>query len=159
MSLRPVEIVFAALFAVTVAGKLLALHPQDEGDRTLFAATASRMLAEQGYATHLNRRPFGIAVEARRGDCRMQVREYPPEGTIAATIADQARSIGPLRFAYRGSLVERPPKLGPLAEIYMRRLQQRLGLSPPRQPIVAVAAAPGCDVAALPWQRLATLAR
>lgn len=159
MSLRIAELGFAAMLALTLGLKLAASTPQDEGDRQLIAATAADMLSSRGFAVRREVRPLGIVVAAQRGDCRLIAREYAPEGTFAATIADQARAIGPLRFAYRGELAAEPPKVRPLMATYVRRFEQRLGMTPPREPIVAIAAAPACDVAALPWERLASLPR
>jgi hypothetical protein len=159
MSLRRLELGFTLILAVTIAAKLAAARPPDGGDRRVLAASVAEFLTQRGYSIHMEPRPSGIVVTAINYRCRMTVREYPPEGTFAATIADQARAIGPLRFAYRGSLFAEPPKAGPLAQLFMRRTEQRIGLSPPREPILAIAASPACDVAALPWGRLAALSQ
>jgi hypothetical protein len=159
MSLRIAELGFAALLALTLGLKVAASTPQDQGDRHLFEASVAGMLTDRGFAVHMESRPIGIVVAAQKDDCRMTVREYPPEGTFASTFFEQARAIGPLRFAYRGALVAEPPKVRPLVANYMRRIQQRLGMSPAREPIIAIAAASACDVAALPWERLASLPR
>lgn len=159
MSLRPLEFGFAALFALTIAAKIMAAPAQDEADQQLFAANVATMLTQYGYAVHVTARPAGIVVEASRSGCRMTVRDYVPDGTLAATIADQARAIGPLSFAYRGALRAQAPKVRPLLALYWRRVLQRIGMTPPRQPIAAIAAAPACDVAALPWKRLDSLPR
>jgi hypothetical protein len=159
MSLRIAELGLAALLVLTLALKVTATTPQDEGDRHLIAATMADMLADRGFAVRTEARPISMLVSARKNACRMTVREYPPEGTFAATIADQARAIGPVHFAYRGKLLAEPPKVRPLMANYMRRVEQRLGMVPPREPVIAIAAAPVCDVAALPWSRLASLPR
>ena len=159
MSLRIAEFSFAALLALTLGLKVAASTPQDEGDRQLFAATVADMLTDRGFAVQMERRPIGMVVAAQKEGCSMTVREYPPEGTFASTFAEQARAIGPLRFAYRGALVAEPPKMRPLTANYLRRVQQRLGMTPAREPIIAIAAAPACDVAALPWNRLTNLPR
>ena len=159
MSLRPLEAGFAALFVLTVAAKILAAPVQDAADQQLFAAKVGAMLRQNGYAVGMTARPAGLLVEAARGGCRMTVRDYVPDGTLAAAIADQARAIGPLRFAYRGALSTQAPKVRPLLALYWRRVLQRIGMTPLRQPIAAIAAAPACDVAALPWEQLASLPR
>lgn len=158
-SLRKIEIGFAALLVLTIATKLTATRSQDGVDRDLFAASVTTMLAERGYDTSLSERPSGKIVEADKGNCHILVREYKPDGTFATAIAEQARAIGSLHFAYRGELLGEAPKIRPLIEYYTRRGAQRFGLTPPRAPIVAVAASPDCDIAALPWDRLATLPR
>lgn len=158
-SSRIAELGLAALLIVTLALKVAAATPQDEGDRELIAATMADMLTDRGFAVRMEARPISIVVSARKGDCRMTVREYPPEGTFATTITEQARGIGPLRFAYRGRLVAEPPKIRALTANYIRRVEQRIGMTSPREPIIAIAAAPDCDVAALRWGRLASLPR
>lgn len=159
MFLRPLELGFAALLVLTVGAKMAAYRPQDEGDRVLVAESVSALLSQRGFAIRTEPRSSGIVVTATNGECRMKVREYPPEGTYAATIAEQARPIGPLKFAYRGELISAPPKVRPLLATYVRRVEQRLGFSPWRAPILAIAAAPACNIDALPWDRLAALPR
>lgn len=158
-SSRKAEIALAALLPLTVAIKVAAARPSVGVDRALFAAKAEALLDRQGYATGLDDRPSGIVVSAARDGCRMTLREYQPGGIYAVVIADQARNVGTLHYAYRGALYGEPPKLRPLAEYYGRRALQRFGVTLERAPIVAVAASEGCDVASLPWQRLATMSR
>jgi hypothetical protein len=157
--LRPIELGFGLLLILTIAGKVFAVGPDAKGDQQLFAATTAKMLAGQGFATRLERRPGGIVIHAQRGDCRITLRDYPIAGTYAATIAEQARAIGTLSFAYRGALLATPPKAEPITADYLRRIKQRLRLASVREPVVAIAAGRPCEVRAMPWNRLASLPR
>lgn len=155
--MRRAEFGFAALLAVTLFGKVAFAQPGSDSDQPLFAESIAAMLRSSGFETRIEARPLGSVVGARLGGCRMIVREYVAQGTFAATILDQARSVGPVRYMYRGESYSKPPKLRPLGELYLRRLRQRVSDSVARAPIIAVAASPECATATLPWDKVAVL--
>lgn len=149
---------FAALLLVSLGAKAVLTAPAAEPDSRRFAGEAAAMLRARGFATHFEKRTFGVLVEGRRGDCRLAVGDYTPYGTFADRFDQLARPIGPLRFVYRGASHAQAPKLVPLLDFYMSRELRRVGLATLRHPIAAVAASPGCDLNVVDWSRLAALA-
>jgi hypothetical protein len=49
------------------------------------------------------------------------------------------------------------PFLAPVIDEYWTRVRFKMGLSPSRHPVLAVAASDECTINALPWRELATL--
>jgi hypothetical protein len=151
------SLLFCAVLLVSLAAKAASSAPTPTPDPRRFAAAAAYSLRAEGFAVAFERRPLGILVHARRGSCRLTAGDYTPYGTFAEVFEARARRLGPLRFAYRGATYGRAPKLVPLLDFYLWRERRRLGLAAPRHPILAVAASPGCDAAALDWSRLSAL--
>lgn len=149
----------AAALALTLGVKAAWTRDAPAADSSLFTGRAEAMLSDGGFATRRYVRPFGTLVLGRKDNCRLMVADYAPHGTLAEPIAAYARSIGPLRFRWRGDTTEEPPKLAPLASFYLERELRRVGLRPVRQPIIAVAASEGCELDSLPWHQLARLPR
>jgi hypothetical protein len=147
------SLVFAALLLVSLAAKAALIAPAPDPDSRLVAREAAAMLRERGFLTAFERRPLGVLVHGRRGGCRLLVVDYNPYGTFAATIAARSAPVGPLRFAYRGELYRRAPKLVPLIDFYLYRELRRVGISARRHPIAAIASR-GCDLAGFDWRRL-----
>lgn len=147
---------FAALLLISLAAKAALIAPAPEPDSHRVAGEAAAMLRDQGFLTAFESRPLGILVHARRGGCRLLVVDYNPYGTFAATIAERARPVGPLRFVYRGELYAQAPKLVPLLDFYVYRELRRVGIGARRHPIAAIAWQ-GCDLARFDWRRLAAM--
>ena len=148
---------FGLLLLASLGGKLLANGPEPQPDQRLFAARAAALLRANGFATTSQARPLGILTHGRKPGCRIMVGDYTPYGTFADVFARHAAPIGPLRFAWRGTVHEEAPKLVPLGTFYLRREALRIGIAAPRSPIAAFAASPGCNTEALDWTRLASL--
>jgi hypothetical protein len=138
------SLVLAAALALSLGGKLLANGTAPEADQDLFAARAEAALEAAGYRAVRDRRPFGILVHGRRGACRAMIGDYTPYGTFEDVFAQRAAPIGPLRFAWRGTISAEAPKLLPLGLFYLRREAVRVGLAVPRNPIAALALSPNC---------------
>jgi hypothetical protein len=151
------SLAFAALLLASLAAKAMSSAPTPKPDPRRFAGAAVRALRADGFATALERRPLGILVHARRGECRLMAGDYTPYGTFAEVFAARSAALGPLRFVYRGQTHVSAPKLIPLLDFYLWREWRRLGLAAPRHPIVAYAASSGCDAASPDWSRLAAL--
>jgi hypothetical protein len=148
---------FAALLALSLAGKLLANQAPPGADPGLFVRSAGAMLRDGGFEASVEPRKAVILVRGARGGCRLILGEYDPHGTFAELYRELAAPVGPLRFAWRGRVYEAAPKVRGLAAFYGWRELRRIGLAPPRAPIAAWAATPGCDTGRLDWGRLASL--
>jgi hypothetical protein len=155
------RLLIGAALALTLAGKLAASVEEPAPDLASAAASTAQFLGRHGYEAEVRRtaRAPHLLVTARRGGCRLAVGDYTPYGTFADIYRDLARPIGPLHFAWRGTLHDSAPKLGPLATFYVWRELRRIGVEAPRSPVLAVAASPQCDLAGLPWEEVASFPR
>jgi hypothetical protein len=151
------SLAFAALLLVSLGAKAALTAPAAEPDSRRFAGEAVAMLRARGFATRFEWHTLGVMVEGRRGGCRLLVGDYTPYGTFAVRFDQLARSVGALRFVYRGAFHAQAPKLMPLLDFYRVRELRRVGLPARRHPIAAVAASPGCDLTPFDWSRLAAL--
>jgi hypothetical protein len=151
------SLVFAALLALSLVGKLAANTATPDADPALFNAAGAAALRAAGFAPVEERRPFGTILRARRGPCRLLLGEYDPHGTFDALYRELAAPIGPLRFAWRGKVYARVPKVRALGGFYLWRELRRIRIQAPRAPLAAWAASPGCDPASIDWRRLASL--
>ena len=153
------SIALGAALLLSLGGKLLAVGPAAAPDQDMFAARAAETLRARGFAVRSERRPLGILTYGDRPGCRMMIGDYTPYGTFADTYARRAAPVGPLSFAWRGTLRAEAPKLVPLTLFYLRRELLRLGIEAPRFPIAAIAASPGCDPRELNLAALSRLPR
>jgi hypothetical protein len=158
-SLRAPSLLLGVVLALSLSGKLLASRAEPAADEALFAESVATFLKRQGLVTRSERRPMGMMVVGERGDCRLTVREAEPHGTYANVLARMARRIGPLAYVYRGTVTRELPKIAPLADYFVGRELRRIHVPVPRAPILAVAAAPACNIMRWRWQELATLPR
>lgn len=159
MKLSAASLVFAGLAAASLSGKLLATRMEPAPDAALFDAALAGVLRVDGYRVAPESHGFAILLRGQRPGCTILAGDYDPHGTFAETFRQLAVPIGPLRFAYRGRSFDSAPKLRPLLDFYVRRELHRIGLGPARTPIIAYAAAPGCDAGRIAWARLAVLPR
>ena len=147
------------LIALSLMLKILATQSNPEADPKATAIALERMLDEAGFdaaVVRLGRSP-GIIVTARSGQCRLLAGDYLPHGTFADVYASLAAPVGALHYAYRGQIYSRPPKASSLLDFYLWREVRRIGIQRGRPAVIAVAAAPACDLESLPWHDLATI--
>ena len=158
-SFARLELALAAALVVSLGGKLAAASRTSDPDPHTAAASAERMLTSAGFDARIveTSRSPRVFVEARRGQCRMIAGEYPPHSTFRDVYLDLAAPIGPLRFAHRGRLLDREPKVLGLWDFYRWRELRRIGVAAPRNAIIAVAASSGCHAETLPWSEVAAL--
>ena len=142
------EAVFGGLLVLSLGGKIV-LNVSDESlieDGPKFALAVARSLNEQGFETRVTVWPSGPQVEARRGNCFMWVRDYSPHGTMKNIVMELAEPVGELRYTYKGTIGEEPPKVLPLIRFFVRREAARIGILTPRYPIYAVAVNAACSL-------------
>ena len=153
------KLLVAAALALTLGMKAAWTREAPPPDAELFNSRAEAVLRGAGFRTERVVRGFGTALFGRRGDCTLMVAEHVPQQTFSEPIGLHARSVGPVVHHWRGAISEASPWLRPLAEYYAGRELRRLGFSPPRHPILALAGSDGCDLAAIDWTPLAALPR
>ena len=139
------------LLKVATNGADTAQNPQLVGTRVAEMLTANGL--ESQHAVY----PIGPEILANKGACRMVVWEYSPHGTTANVLEELARPYGSLRYAFRGKLYSRPPKVEPLIDFFSWREMKRLGIDAARSPVLAIAASPGCNVDRFNWGQVAKL--
>jgi hypothetical protein len=148
------SLLFGALLALGIGGKLASNRAVPDPNLGPFRAAGARLLRAQGFSVWKD--PAG-PLRGMRGGCRVLLGDYSPYGTFADLYAEMARPVGPLRYVFRGEVYERPPKLRPLMEFYVERELKRVGYVPRRHPVAAVAVTPGCVLDAAGWRSLATV--
>jgi hypothetical protein len=143
----------ALLLTLSLAGKAAWSAPAPEPDPRGPAEAARIVLAQAGFTTRiveLDRSP-GILAEGVRGRCHILAGDWPPHGTFADVYRNLGSRLGDLRFISQGSVTREPPKLRALIEFYLWREQRRIGIAAAREPVIAVASTPDCDVESLGW--------
>lgn len=149
----------AATLALTLAAKAAWTRPAPPPDGELFNRRAEALLHDAGFRTGRVVRGFGTVLFGRRGGCTLMVADHVPQRTFSEPIERLGRSVGPVSYHWRGATSAAPPRLAPLVEYYAWRELRRLGFSPRRHPVLALAGSDGCRLAAMDWTPLATLPR
>lgn len=135
----------AALFAVAlVAAKLLWLPRNVYPDREQLALTIETRLAKAGMTSAKPWEAAPFRIRAARGACTMIVQQLDVEAAEKSIFADRARGIGPVRYLYRDAIRTDFPRTSTVLRDQYQRQAARLGLSVAIDPIVGVAASPGC---------------
>lgn len=143
-SLRAASLILAAAVVASLAGKALTRQPP-EPDTALFTRVVEQRLQAAGYAVTRRTLPSGFYLYGSRGDCRMMVTEQDAFGTLADRNNQFAREVGPLHYVWAGRRYETPPRSQILLGFLVRRELVRIGLSPPRRPLAALASGAGCS--------------
>ena len=150
---------FAALLALSLAGKAVWSAPAPEPDGRAATAAIVHALRSAGFearAVVLKRSP-GIVAHGVSGRCRIVAGDYPVHGTFQDVYRQLAAGVGPLRFVHRGSLRDGEPKLAGLIRFYHWRELRRVGIAAARAPVIAVAASESCDLGRIPWELTASV--
>lgn len=145
-SLRTPSLILATAVLVTLGGKAVTRQPP-EPDTALFTRDVGQRLRTRGYSVTSRTLPSGVYLYGERGDCRLMVTEQDAFGTLADRNNQFAREVGSLHYVWRGQRHESAPRTEILLRFLLRRELVRLGLSPPRQPLGAIATGPGCSPA------------
>jgi hypothetical protein len=124
---------FAGILLISLAGKVAVNQPVAPVDKDNVAARLSAMLNAAGMeVVNYSDYSDGIAVSGERGSCRIWAMEYSSYGTMADVIARRAKSVGELRYVYRGEISDSAPRLQPLLDFYWWRERKRIGMNVPR---------------------------
>ena len=83
-------------------------------------------------------------VLAARGDCRVAVRDAKWGAGVAAVFAEDARTIGPVQYLYRGHRSSQPPGLSLRLGRLQYEILDRVGVHSPMPVLVAFAGSPSC---------------
>jgi hypothetical protein len=145
------------LLAGSIGVKVAANAAPPGPNAAAFDAAAVAMLANAGFTTSREARPFGTLVHGTRGTCRVVVAEYDPHGTFDRLLRELAAPVGPLRFAWQGRVSDGVPRRQALIRFYVWRELRRVRIAVSREPLAAWAATPGCDSSSLDWHRLASI--
>jgi hypothetical protein len=148
----------AALLLLTLGTKIAFSREPPPADAALFGATVEGMLRQSGFETGRRGHALGIIVYGRAGGCGLMIAEQDPRGTFTELLAVFGRPFGPLRYVWRGEILDTVPRAATV-EYYVQREFRRVGGAPERHPIFAVAASPDCALDRLPWTRIAALPR
>jgi len=152
MQLRGSTSVRAGLFAVLALGSLglkaTVGPPRDslaDRDPKRFEQTATGILHAQGFSTTLHTYQYrSTLVLAARGDCRVAVRDAKWGAGVAAVFAEDARTIGPVQYLYRGHRYSQPPGLSLRLGRLQYEILDRVGVHSPMPILVAFAGSPSC---------------
>jgi hypothetical protein len=87
----------------------------------------------------------------------MLISEAAPQGWDHSRVELRAKPVGRLSYVFDGAVYANEPFLAPMIDDYWARVRVKMGLSPNRHPVLAVAASDGCTIKTLPWWELGTL--
>ena len=152
-----ISLAFAALLALTLAGKLLAARAAPARDEALALRTAAGVAARAGLTPTLGRSVLGPYLRATGAGCTLAVREAVEGSTFAPAYARLARDVGPVAYVYRGRMSAEAPNLLAAADYQLWRGLRRLGIAARRHPVLAVAASPGCASRTFDWSPVTSL--
>lgn len=103
------------------------------------------ILSVQAFQTSVRRLKIQSSIVfARRGSCTLSARDAFGGAATQATFAEDARSIGPIRYFYRGKAFTSPPTLRIHFAVIQSSLLHALGFAPILHVPLAVAVSPGC---------------
>jgi hypothetical protein len=150
------KLFLAGALVLTLAVKLFAYrHESVSTDPEVLTRAVSSFLLRHGFESHVEKR-FGIVfIHANAGECRVLIREAVPQGWDHSSIEMGAKSVGRLSYVFDGTVYTREPFVAPMLQEYWTRARFKMGLSPNRHPLLAVAASNDCTIDTLPWWELA----
>jgi hypothetical protein len=138
---------FALLALSSVGFKAIAsrqAHARSDSETKLDAQLV-RNLRSQGFETTV--RPIkyqSSIIYAARGSCRLAVRDARNAEAHVAVFAQNAASIGPVRYLYAGHVYAGHPSFAVRIDRFEGRLLRLAGLKQPAHVPVAIASSPSC---------------
>jgi hypothetical protein len=152
------KLFLAAALALTLAVKLLFYHREPApADPEVLGKAVAAFLLQHGYESRVEKRFDSFFIHANAGKCRMVIRKAVPQGWDRSSIELLAKPVGRLTYVFDGAVHAHQPFLAPMLDEYWMRVRFKLGLSPNRHPVLAVAASDDCAVDAIPWWELGVL--
>ena len=135
----------AALVAIAlVAAKLLWLPRNVYPDRERLLVQIEQRLSGAGLASTTPWKAAPFRLRAADGTCMMIVQQLDVEAAERSIFAERARDAGPVRYLYDGTLRSDFPRAVTVLRDQLQRQAARLGIALPTDPIIGVAASPGC---------------
>ena len=148
--------VFLALaIALTVLLKVLVRDTENPNARLAVQDTVVAFLTRYQFQSHSM--PDGSRIYAASGDCRLLIEQMFPRGWNLDSIRTLHAQEGRLSFVFKGRVYTDQPIGSTILSDYWTRLQQKLGLHPVSNPVLAVVASENCSLDALPWKEIAEL--
>lgn len=133
----------AATCSIALKGAMRSAPEQVLEDQALRRIAAR--LAGQGFAVRIERHPVqNDVVLADRGACRISARDASPGAAFATAFAQQAASVGAVRYLYRQQRYAAPPETRAMLFRLVPRTLDRLGLHLARPLPVAIATSSAC---------------
>ena len=152
------KLFLAAALALTLGLKLLLYQWEPvPADAEVLGEAVAAFLVHRGFESRLEKRFDSVFIHANAGKCRMLISEAAPQGWTRSSIELWAEPVGRLTYVFDGAVHAHQPFLAPMLDHYWMRVRIKLGLSPNRHPVLAVAASDDCAVDALPWRELGVL--
>ena len=133
----------AATGSIALKGAMRSAPEQELADQALRGIAAR--LAGHGFAVRIERHPVqNDVVLADRGSCRISARDASPGAAFATAFAQQAASVGTVRYLYRNQHFATPPDTRAMLFRLVPRTLDRLGLHLARPLPVAIATSSTC---------------
>ena len=153
------KFLLAAALVLTLALKLLLYHQESvpEADSEVMGETIAVFLRQHGFESRPEKRFGDVVIRANNGKCNMLIREAAPQGWNRSAFDLWAKSVGRLTYVFDGAVYVHEPFLAPMLAKYWMRVRIKMGHSPNRHPVLAVAASDNCAIDALPWPEFGML--
>ena len=135
--------------ALTLSMKARLNDYSAEPDESHLMRDLTAKLVPQQFITTVETHHFPEStVIATRGSCIVRITDGSRANQMAPILTLQSRSVGPLKYFYKGQWSVEPPILSSEFERYFQLVATRLGVRRSREVILAVASSPGCKHAA-----------
>lgn len=143
VSMMLVLLALAATGSIALKGAMRSAPEQVLADQALRKIAVR--LAQQGFAVRIERHPVqNDVVLADRGACRISARDASPGAAFATAFAQQAASVGAVRYLYRRQQYTAPPETRTMLFRLVPRTLDRLGVHLARPLPVAIATSSTC---------------
>jgi len=152
-SLAP-KVFLALAIALTVSLKVMVRDTNQNAHLAVLDSVVAFLTRHQ-FQSHGT--PDGSRIYASSGNCRLAMRQVDPQGYNLDAIKTIDAKEGQLFFVFKGLVYTDQPLASTILSHYWFRLQQKLGLHPSWNPVLAVVSSDSCAMDALPWKELAQL--
>ena len=152
------KLFLAVALALTLGLKLLFYHREPApADPEVLGEAVAAFLLHHGFESHIEKRFGSVFIHANAGKCRMLISKAVPQGWDQSSIELLAKPVGRLTYVFDGAVHAHQPFLAPMLDEYWTRVRIKMGQSPNRHPVLAVAASDDCALNTLPWWELGVL--
>jgi hypothetical protein len=135
----------AAALALTLGIKFAVAgqgRPVDEA--RLVADLEARFVGQNYRVAVIDRRYQTDIVLARRGPCLTAARNGDQGSVLDDAFRRDMGPVGPVRYLYGGAVSDAAPRFWPQFWLTLQLALGRLGVASSREPLLAIAARPGC---------------